>query len=71
LAAGRAKGMHTIALVGFHGGRAKDAADIVVHVDDHNYGIVEDAHQAIMHILAQYIRLNRLAPEHDPINIAF
>jgi hypothetical protein len=27
-----------------------------LHVPDDNYGVVEDVHQSLMHILAQYIR---------------
>jgi len=51
-------GIKTIAFVGFDGGQAKSLADIVFHIPVKNYGIVEDAHQALMHILAQYIRIN-------------
>jgi phosphoheptose isomerase len=29
-------------------------ADARIHVKSHNYGIVEDAHQAVMHMIAQY-----------------
>jgi phosphoheptose isomerase len=50
-------GLQTIALVGFEGGKAKELADVVIHVPVNNYGISEDAHQALMHILAQYIRV--------------
>jgi phosphoheptose isomerase len=50
------KGMTTIAMVGFSGGKAKELADIVLHVDNRNYGVVEDVHQSLMHVLAQYIR---------------
>lgn len=46
----------SIALTGFSGGRSKVAADVAVHVDAANYGIVEDCHQACMHALAQFIR---------------
>jgi phosphoheptose isomerase len=53
----KASNMKTIALVGFDGGEAKDLADIVLHVPVNNYGIVEDAHQAIMHVIAQHIRI--------------
>lgn len=53
----------TIAFVGFDGGKAKDIADIVLHVPINNYGVVEDCHQALMHILAQYLRkTNRNKP---------
>jgi phosphoheptose isomerase len=48
--------MDVIAFVGFDGGEAAKLADLVLHVQDDNYGIVEDCHQALMHILAQHIR---------------
>jgi len=51
------EGITTIAFVGFDGGKAKDIADIVLHIPVNNYGIIEDAHQALMHIIAQHIRL--------------
>ena len=50
------KRMTTVAFVGFDGGRASQIADIVLHVKEDNYGIVEDCHQSMMHILAQHIR---------------
>lgn len=50
-------GIKTIAMVGFDGGQAKNIADIVLHVPVNNYGVVEDAHQALMHIMAQLIRI--------------
>lgn len=50
-------GITTVALVGFEGGTAKNEADITIHVPICNYGVVEDAHQAIMHIMAQLIRI--------------
>ena len=53
----RALGMKSIALTGFDGGRCRDIADISIHVEHWNYGIVEDAHQVCMHSLAQFIRL--------------
>jgi len=53
----RALGMYTAALVGFNGGEAKNIADHVLHVPAHNYGIVEDSHQSLMHIIAQHIRV--------------
>ena len=48
--------IRTIALTGFEGGGARSTAEIAIHVDSSNYGIVEDLHQSIMHALAQYIR---------------
>lgn len=53
-------GMKTIALTGFEGGPARRRACVSVHVESTNYGIVEDAHQSCMHLLAQYIRQSRM-----------
>lgn len=52
----RALGMKTIAFTGFDGGAASQAADVAIHVPAHNYGVAEDVHQSLMHILAQYVR---------------
>jgi len=48
----------SIAMVGFDGGKAKDIADICIHVKSDNYGVIEDAHQIIMHSIAQSIRID-------------
>lgn len=56
-------GMHTIALTGFEGGPARRRANVAVHVDSANYGIIEDAHQACMHLLAQYVRQSRMTSD--------
>jgi len=52
----RENGLHTIGLCGFTGGELARLAEVHVHVASSNYGIVEDVHQGIMHILAQYLR---------------
>ena len=54
------KGLETMAFVGFDGGYIMDyeMADYVVYVPSHNYGIVEDCHQILMHSIAQTIRSN-------------
>jgi phosphoheptose isomerase len=54
--------LRTIALTGFDGGDAKTVAEVGIHVDGRNYGIIEDLHQGIMHALAQYIRQSRMTP---------
>jgi D-sedoheptulose 7-phosphate isomerase/D-glycero-D-manno-heptose 1,7-bisphosphate phosphatase len=59
----RDHGLRTIALTGFDGGDARAAAEITIHVDCANYGVVEDSHQAIMHALAQYIRQSRMTTD--------
>ena len=54
------KGLTIIGLTGFSGGRLKELSDISLHIPENNYGIVEDCHQSIMHIIAQYIlKLNK------------
>ena len=58
LEAAHDKRMSTIALVGFDGGKviSEELADINIHVKSNNYGVVEDCHSIIMHVLAQHIR---------------
>jgi D-sedoheptulose 7-phosphate isomerase len=48
-------GLKTISFTGFSGGEAAKLADISLHVAAHNYGVVEDCHQILMHNIAQYI----------------
>jgi len=48
--------MKTIALTGFDGGKARELADISLHVDINEYEAAEDVHQAIMHMIAKYMR---------------
>ena len=55
-----AHGIRTIALTGFSGGRSRELADVSIHVDSNNYGVIEDAHQVCMHLLAQYVRQSRM-----------
>jgi phosphoheptose isomerase len=59
----REHGLRTIAVTGFDGGAARRTAEISIHVECANYGIVEDLHQAIMHALAQYIRQSRMSAD--------
>ena len=60
----KAVGMPTIAMVGFDGGKAKIAADVALHAEGQNYGVIEDVHQGLMHTLAQFIRMKHLGSEH-------
>jgi len=53
----------TIAMTGFSGGAAASIAGISLHVQGQNYGIVEDIHQSLMHILAQHLRYMHLEDE--------
>ena len=52
--------MKTISFVGFDGGNAKLLSDCCVHIAINNYGIVEDIHQSLMHMLSQFLRLKHL-----------
>ena len=56
----REYGLPVIAMTGFSGGRSAQMADVNLHVEADNYGVIEDVHQSLMHILAQYIRQARM-----------
>jgi D-sedoheptulose 7-phosphate isomerase len=47
----------SLAFVGFKGGKLRELATHSVWIPVENYGIVEDAHQSLMHVLTQYIRV--------------
>ena len=53
----REKSLHTVGMTGFDGGELMSMVDVCLHVPISNYGVVEDAHQALMHILTQYTYL--------------
>lgn len=59
-------GLRTIAMTGFTGGRTGSLAEVHLHVEGDNYGVIEDVHQSLMHILAQYIRQAHMAEAHIP-----
>jgi|AGTN01.2.fsa_nt_gi Phosphoheptose isomerase len=59
----RANGVASIALTGFSGGRTRELADVGLHVEADNYGVVEDMHQSLMHVLAQFIRQGNMPPD--------
>ncbi len=45
----------TIAFTGFSGGRLKEIAQVSVWIPVDNYGMTEDIHQSLMHVISQYI----------------
>lgn len=53
-------GVATIVMTGFNGGDARRGADVSLHVDVENYGVVEDCHQALMHCLCQFLVLSAI-----------
>jgi D-sedoheptulose 7-phosphate isomerase len=56
-------GIPVISMTGFSGGRSADIADVNLHVTADNYGVIEDVHQSLMHLLAQFIRLAHMEEE--------
>ncbi len=50
------KSIKTISLTGFNGGRSKKIADINLHIDSQNYGIIESLHHTIMNLISQYLK---------------
>jgi len=53
-------GVKVISMTGFGGGRSASIADVNIHVEADNYGVIEDTHQSLMHLLAQFIRMNHM-----------
>ena len=49
------KGTKVIGFSGFDGGYLKKNSDISIHVSEKNYGICEDSHHILMHIILQYL----------------
>jgi len=52
----KSNGIPVISMTGFAGGRSAGIADVNLHVTADNYGVIEDVHQSLLHLLAQYIR---------------
>ena len=59
----RDNGIPVISMTGFAGGRSAELSDVNLHVKAENYGVIEDVHQSLMHILAQFIRQAHMAEE--------
>lgn len=57
----REHGIPVVSMTGFSGGRSASIADVNLHVDADNYGVIEDVHQSLVHILAQYARQAHMA----------
>ena len=52
----RDKGLTTVGLLGFDGGKLKSLVDIVLHIKSSQYGVVEDAHLSIGHTISFYFK---------------
>lgn len=57
----RDRGVTTIGLTGFDGGEVRRLVNFSIHVETEagNYGIVEDLHSFVLHILTHFIRITR------------
>jgi D-sedoheptulose 7-phosphate isomerase len=55
------RGVPTIAFTGFSGGKLKELATISVWIPVDNYGMTEDLHQSLIHVITQYIHKSRKA----------
>ncbi|MCC6578873.1 MAG: SIS domain-containing protein [Phycisphaeraceae bacterium] len=55
------QGMTVITLTGFTGGALKKLGDVNFHVPNDNYGLIEDIHMSVGHIVAQGLRHRILA----------
>jgi len=53
--AARARGMKVLGLSGFSGGKLAAISDVSLHTPFDNYGLVEDCHQVLMHVLSQFL----------------
>ena len=49
------KGVKVIGFSGFNGGYLRKNSDISIHISANNYGISEDAHHILMHVILQYL----------------
>ena len=63
--------LFTISFVAFDGGRVKEISDLAIHVEVDNYGLAEDVHHALMHIFAQFLRLQSISKKEKIGKIKF
>lgn len=52
----RSRGARTVALLGFEGGKLKSLVDLHLIVPSDQYGVIEELHMGIGHILAFFVR---------------
>ncbi len=50
-------GAFTAAIIGDYHGKLEQVSDLVITVPSRNYGIVEDIHMTIDHVVSQYMRI--------------
>jgi D-sedoheptulose 7-phosphate isomerase len=57
----RERGLRTVGLLGFDGGKLKNMVDVLLHIESSQYGVVEDAHLSIGHTVSFYLKQADLA----------
>lgn len=50
------RGMETFGLLGFNGGKAKEMLDNYILVSSFDYGVVEDAHMIVNHLVTDWFK---------------
>ena len=51
----KSRSSQILSFTGFNGGSLKPMATVDLNIPIDNYGVVEDSHQALMHIMAQWL----------------
>lgn len=54
--AARELGVHTFGLLGFGGGKVRPMLDDCLLIDSHDYGVVEDAHSIVNHLVTDWFK---------------
>lgn len=52
----RKRGAAVVSLLGFDGGKLKDLSDEVLLIPSDQYGVIEDVHMAVAHVLTFYLK---------------
>jgi len=55
----RKRGARVVSLLGFDGGRLKSLSDEILLIPSDQYGVIEDLHMAVAHILTFYLKQRR------------
>ena len=58
----REHGLFVVALTGFSGGKVRELCDLHINIPSDNYGIIEDLHLSVNHIVSQMLK-TRIAAE--------
>lgn len=65
----KANGASTLGLVGFGGGKLASLADLALVVSPRNYGLSEEAHLILIHILTQYLKNDLAGRPDEPVPV--